>query len=51
MIEECKLGVDVVDEPQSSDVLEPIEADAEGRSIVMPIDRDHADFVLAACGG
>ena len=49
MIQECKLRVDLVDEPQSPDVLDPVEADTQSRPICISVDRDHPDFVLAAC--
>jgi hypothetical protein len=49
VIQECKLRVDLVDEPQSPDVLDPVEADAQGRPICISVDHDHPDFVLAAC--
>jgi phage gp37-like protein len=48
VIQERQLGVGLVDEPQSPDVLDTVEADPQSRSIGMAIDRHHPDFMLAA---
>ena len=49
VVENCMFRIELVDEPQSPDVLDPIEDDAKHRSKGLAIEGDQSNFVFGGC--